>query len=408
MSKAVTPIQDELKLNDPQISLVMMAFTLAYGVFAVPAGRLGDKTGSRAVLAGMVIGWSAFTSLTGAAFGLVSLIVVRLFFGATEAGAFPNAARVISRWFPLSERGWVQGVMLAAGQFGAVAAPVGAAYLIELLGWRGAFSVFGFLGVLWAIGFWYWFRDNPAEHPGVNEAELAIIRADAPPPPVDPGPVPWAAVVVNRGVIVLSLIMVFGAFYTYFFYSWFPKYLEFARGVPKIEAGWLASLVLAGSAVGMLIGGWLAGRIPDWVGDPVLARRRLGVVCYLIAAGCLFTGVRCDDPLTMASLWGASFCAMHVTLPNWWSVAIPQGGKHVGTIFGLMNGLGVIGAMASQGFVGLFAYWQEKRGLSGREQWDPIFDIYVVVLIAAALAWWLYRLRPVEPIDGKILDRTSD
>jgi MFS transporter, ACS family, glucarate transporter len=86
---------------------------------------------------------------------------------------------------------------------------------------------------------------------------------------------------------------------------------------------------------------------------------------------------------------------MHVTLPNWWSCAIPQAGKHTATIFGLMNGLGVLGAMASQGFVGVFADWQASRGLSGREQWDPIFDVYVFVLLANAVAWWLYRFTPL-------------
>ncbi len=200
----------------------------------------------------------------------------------------------------------------------------------------------------------------------------------------------------NRGVLVLSLIMILGAFYTYFFYSWFQKYLHDARGVENRLAGWFLSLVMAGSAFGMLLGGWLADRIPRWASDPIRARRYIGVTCYLIAAACMFLGVRQDDPLALAAFWGASFCAMHVTLPNWWSMAIPQAGRHTATIFGLMNGLGVLGAMASQGFVGVFADLQAKRGLSGRAQWDPIFDVYVGVLLANAVAWWLYRFTPLS------------
>jgi hypothetical protein len=102
-----------------------------------------------------------------------------------------------------------------------------------------------------------------------------------------------------------------------------------------------------------------------------------------------------DDPWTSAGLWGASFCAMHVTLPNWWSVALPQCGRHVGAVFGLMNGMGVIGAMASQWLVGVFTDYQRARGLSGREQWDPLFAVYVGALIAAAVAWSLYRFTPL-------------
>lgn len=397
MGQAVVPIQRDLGLDNAQMSYVLMSFTLAYGLFAVPAGRAGDRTGPRAVLSVLVVGWSACTALTGAATGLLTLLVVRFLFGAAEAGAFPNAARVMARWFPADERGRVQGVMLAFSQLGAVAAPAATAYLIGLAGWRLAFLVYGLLGVGWAVGFWVWFRDDPAGHPRVNGAELARIRAGATAAEAaaDPGPVPWAAVVTNRGVIVLSAIMVLGAFYTYFFYSWFQKYLFASRGVENVEAGNLTSLVMAGSAVGMLAGGWLADRISK-AADPVRARRYLGVACYLTAAGCLFLGVRQDDALALAALWGASFCAMHVTLPNWWSCAIPQGGRHPATLFGLMNGIGVFGAMASQGFVGWFADRQERvHGLTGRAAWDPLFDVYVVVLLGAAGAWWLYRFTPL-------------
>ncbi|HVK11961.1 MAG TPA: MFS transporter [Gemmataceae bacterium] len=400
MGQAVVPIQRELELSNSEMSYVLMSFTLAYGLFAVPAGRAADRAGPRAVLPTIVVAWSAFTALTGAATGLLTLLLVRFLFGAAEAGALPGAAKVVGRWFPDAERGRVQGVILAFSQLGAVAAPAATAYLIGLAGWRVAFVVYGLLGVAWAVGFWLWFRDDPAAHPGVNAGELDRIKAQAAAAePADPGPVPWADVLVNRGVVVLSVIMVFGAFYTYFFYSWFQKYLNATRGVENREAGLLTSLVMAGSAVGMLFGGWLADRVSKSA-DPVRARRYLGVACYLTAAGGLFLGVRQDDALALAALWGLSFCAMHVTLPGWWACAIPQAGRHVATLCGLMNGLGVLGAMASQGFVGWFADYQEQtRGLSGRAAWDPLFDAYVGALLANAVAWWLFRPTPLPDRD---------
>jgi MFS family permease len=401
MGQAVVPIQKELGFSNSEMSLVMMSFTLAYGLFAVPAGRWGDRRGPRSVLSQIVFAWGVFTALTGAATGLVTMVLVRFFFGAAEAGAFPNAAKVMARWFPVSERGRVQGVMLAFAQIGAVAAPAFTAYLIGLAGWRLAFFVYGSLGAAWAVGFWLWFRDDPARHPGVNAAELTRIRAETDPPKEAPGPLPWGAVLTNRGVIALSAIMVFGAFYTYFFYSWFQKYLNASRGVGNVEAGKLTSLVMGGSAVGMLAGGWLADRLSH-TSNPVRARRYLGVVCYLAAAACLFFGIRQDDALSLAALWGASFCVMHVTLPNWWSVVIPQSGRHVGALFGLMNGIGVFGAMVSQGFVGVFVDWQKSHGLSGRAAWDPIFDVYVGVLLLNAVAWWSYRFVPLpEPAEAR-------
>jgi MFS family permease len=380
------------------MSYTLIAFIVSYGLFAVPVGRYGDRLGPRLVLASIVILWSGFTALTGAVAGLLTLILVRFLFGAAEAGAFPNAARVMTNWYPVSERGRVQGLMLAFAQIGGVVAPAATAYLIEASGWRSVFVVYAVIGLAWAVGFWLWFRDDPVDHRGVNEAELAVIRGDSPPPPTDPGPVPWGAVFTNRGIIVLALVMILAAFFTYFFYSWFPTYLIEARGVGNVRAGWLNSLAIAGSGVGMLLGGWLADRISRRSADPVLDRRRLCLGAFLVAAACMFAGARCDDPVALAVLWSAAMCAMHVQLPNWWSVIIPQAGRHTATLFGLTNGLGVLGALASMLLVPMYADWQESRGVKGREAWDPVFDVYVVVLVLGGIAWWFYRFTPLpEP-----------
>jgi MFS family permease len=189
---------------------------------------------------------------------------------------------------------------------------------------------------------------------------------------------------------------VLGSFYTYLYYSWFPKYLRSARGVDDVRAGWLASLVLAGLAVGVFAGGFVSDAITRRAADPTFARRCLGVGCFLTAAACLFTGARCSDPVAMAVYFASAICVMHVHIPNWWSVAIPQCGRHVGSVFGLMNGMGVLGAMASQGLVGIYTDRRKEMGFAGRDRWDPLFDLYVEVLVLAALAWWLYRPTPLR------------
>lgn len=396
LGQVAQPIQTELDLSNKQFSYILIGFMVAYGFFAAPIGRLGDRYGSRIVLTVIVVSWSIFTALTGTASDLAMLIAFQFFFGFSEAGTFPNTARVISRWFPLGERGRVQGLLLASAQLGAVAAPIAAAYLIEAHGWRWVFPGFAILSLSWAVGFCIWFRDNPANHPSVNPAELAVIRSNAPPPPSDPGPVPWREVLTHRGIIFLGLIIILSSFYSYLFYSWFPKYLSAGRGLDNLETGRYASILQGGAAVGVLLGGWIADRIPRWSRDVILARRKLCAGSFLVSAVFLFIGVRSDDPLVMTILFACSFCAMQIANPNWWSVIIPQAGRHVGALFGLTNGIGGIGAMASQFFVGAFADWQKARGLSGREQWDPLFDVYVVVLVLGAAAWWLYRYRPLS------------
>jgi sugar phosphate permease len=397
MSVVADPLASDLGLDNRELGFVHTSFTLAYGFFAVPAGRFVDRFGPRFVLALIVGMWSIFTGITGLAVGLTMLVIVRFLFGISEAGAYPGAARVIKTWFPLRERGRVQAIMLSFGQVGGIVAPVATAYLIQAAGWRSVFFVYGAAGLLWAAGWWWWFRNDPSQHIGVNDGELHDIRAGEAPPPLDPGPVPWGAVIRNRGILALGATMVLASFFTYFFYSWFPKYLKAARGESNESAGWLTSLAIGGSLVGMLIGGWVSDRITKSRQDHVGLRRWLCCTCFVVSAAFMFIGTRCDSSLATSAFWGAAMLAMHIQLPNWWSTIIPQSGRHTATLFGLTNGVGVLGAAASQLFVGYFADYQEKvRGLAGREAWDPIFDVYVLVLLGGAITWWFYRYVPLE------------
>ena len=155
ISQAVPVIQEDLHLTNTDMSYVLSAFILAYGLFEVPTGRWGDKYGSRGVLVRIVLWWSAFTALTGCVpyiawqGGVLSLglmVLVRFLFGAGEAGALPNAVRVVARWFPAGRRGAVQGLVATSTLVGGAATPSLAALLIGTVGWRWSFVLFGALG----------------------------------------------------------------------------------------------------------------------------------------------------------------------------------------------------------------------------------------------------------------------
>jgi MFS family permease len=396
MSAAIDSIQADLKLSNTEGSYVLMAFTLAYGLFEVPTGRWGDRIGGRRVLTRISLWWSAFTALTGACTGLWTLVGVRFLFGAGEAGAFPNVARVLSRWFPDEERGRAQGVLLAASSAGGAVAPFLAAVMIQEIGWRWTFVAFGVLGAMWAAGFWCWFRDDPARHPAVNPAERALIGKRATSDDVHAA-VPWAAVARNPSIRSLGMIMALSSFNSYIYFSWFPKYLKEARHVAATEAGLMASTVLALAALGTLVGGLAVDRVAHRGGAAVW--RLLGGGAFFAAAASLGGALGMRDPWAAVSLAALSCFAAQSTVPLWWSCAIGVSGRHVGALFGLMNTLGVFGALCSQYLVGALADWLGARGFSGREQWDPIFFIDLGVLVCAGLIWSSFRSVAVERLD---------
>jgi len=397
ISAALDSIQTDLNISNTQTSYVLMAFTLAYGLFEIPTGRWGDRLGARRVLTRISVWWSVFTALTGACTGLWMLVTVRFLFGAGEAGAFPNVARVMSRWFPDHERGRAQGILLAASQIGGAVAPFLAAVLIQTIGWRWTFVAFGSLGILWAIGFYVWFRDDPAEHAAANALEVEYIGRGASAGNVHSA-IPWRLVVTNPSIWFLSLIMACGSFNSYIYFSWFPKYLKSGRGVEVTEAGLMASVVLSFSALGTFVGGYLLDLMTAQGG--ILRKRLMGGCCFFMASGMLGCSLLSSDPW-LATLFAAFSCfATQATQPLWWSSSIGISGKHVGALFGLMNSVGVFGAMSSQYLVGAMADWLGKQGYSGRDQWDPIFYINLGVLFVAGLLWFSFVFKTVEATES--------
>ena len=184
------------------------------------------------------------------------------------------------------------------------------------------------------------------------------------------------------------------SFNSYIYFSWYPKYLKAGRGITASEAALMASMVLGMAAVGTFAGGQMFDR---WVRPLGHSGRRFlgGGACFSAACllGCaLFT----QQPWVAAGFTAVSCFCTQATQPLWWSCAIGISGRHVGALFGLMNAVGVFGAISSQFLVGAIADWLGARGFTGRTQWDPIFYIDIAVLIFAACMWSTFRFVVVE------------
>jgi len=96
-------IKSEFNLTNEQFGWVLASFSLAYALFEIPSGILGDRIGQRVVFIRIVLWWSLFTVLTGLTTGFISLLIVRFLFGVGESGAFPTSGAVVARWFPVNE-----------------------------------------------------------------------------------------------------------------------------------------------------------------------------------------------------------------------------------------------------------------------------------------------------------------
>jgi MFS family permease len=386
ISTAAPFVKADLGLSDAQMGVVFSAFTLAYALFEVPSGWLADRFGARAMLARIVLWWSAMTAATGAATGFASLVALRWLFGMGEAGLLPSIARAYGRWLPVAERGRAFGLTVMAAALGGAATQPIVVALLERTSWRLAFVVFGSVGIVWAAAWTWWFRDDPRDHAGVNPAELALIGGD---PPAPHPAVPWRRLLRHRGLVALCA-MYFGAIYGWYFYlTWLPTYLLRARGFDLRAVGWLAALPLLAIAAGSLAGGALADRLARRFG-PRAGLRAPGLVGLPLAALAIAAAVATPEPRLAAYLLAAAAGLAALGVAPAWAVCLALGGRHAGVVSGAMNTFGNLGGVASPLVVG----WSLEAWGSFE---TPLYTVAAFYLAAAAC--WL-AIDPRAPIDA--------
>jgi sugar phosphate permease len=377
IASAVPVIQQELGFSMVTVGWILSSFRWGYALFQIPGGWLGDRIGPRRALTLIVTWWSVFTSLTALAWNAASMSTFRFLFGMGEAGAFPIATRSLSRWILPGERGFAQGITHAGSRLGAALTPAIVVLLMAAFGWRMPFFLFGIVGLLWAA-VWYWYyRDTPAEHVGVNDAERSLIagsvggaRAAV------ASSVPWRRILASSTLWRLSSMYFCYAYCLAVYLDWFPKYLNDHRGFDLKHMGMYASLPLLAGTAGDLLGGWMSDQWARRSGDLKRARRGVAVAGFLLAAAAILPATFTASPA--ASVW-YSFIALfglESTVGVSWAIPLDIGGDYAGSVSAVMNTCGNIGGAISPA---LLAYLVRSYG------WNVPFVVASALCVAAAV-----------------------
>lgn len=377
ISTAAPAIKADLALSDSQMGLVFSAFTLAYALFEIPAGWLADRYGARITLSRVVVWWSFFTAITGTAWNLGSLLVLRFLFGTGEAGMFTGAAQAFGRWLPVAERGRAFGLALMTAAFGGALSQPAVVFLLGHVGWREAFVVFGAVGFVWAAGWWWWFRDDPATHPACNEAELELIVAGR--GTFQHGAtVPWRVLFGNRAVLGLCFTHFCAAYGWYFYLTWLPTYFLRARGLDLKSVGWLAALPLLGIGFGSLVGGLASDHMMRRFGART-GRRLLPLIAHPLAAVALVAGLYTPNAIPSAIFFSLAAALGAVGVACSWATCVDVGGPNAGVVGGAMNMLGNLGGTLCPIIIGYSLDWLGA--------WEPSLLLVAAMYVVAAIAW---------------------
>lgn len=382
ISKARPFIQQDLGFDDTQMGYVFSAFTLAYALFEIPGGWLGDKWGPRRVLLRVVMFWSVFTAATGYAWNLASMIVCRFLFGAGEAGGFPNIAKMFSVWLPEREHGVAQGITWMAARWGGAFTPLLVVWILGFVSWRNTFVLFAGLGVVWALCFYVWFRDNPKDHKGVNAAECELLEEAQKNLSGGHASIPWKRLFTTKSVLLLWVYYFCISYVWYFYITWMPKYMELELKMDMKDT-WtsiLNGLPLFLGGIGCFIGGIVARRMSAKSTSLSRARRTIGVLGMLAAGGMIILATTLNNPTYAMLALGFSGFFNDLSMPGAWGACMEVGGKLAGSVSGSMNMIGNLGGALG----GVAVPWLMNLT---HQSWDKVMYVAAATYLLAALCW---------------------
>ena len=268
----------ELGLDVSSIGAMTSIFPIAYGMSKFVSGVLGSMMSASKLLG---LGLIA-TGLINICFGFGSSLTWFCTFwamnGILQGVGGPCCARILTSWFPTSERGTYWGMWNVAHNLGGFTAPLLAGSAASALGWQWGMWAPGIIGTVVGLVLVLGIKDKPesAGYPPVEEEEesAALAASDADAASVEgaseatPKPKPKQSIKEILLENVLKNPFIWGMALTYFFVyvirqgvtSWFVFYLLQEKGAS--DAGAAAARV-SGLELGGLAGSLLAGRLSD-------------------------------------------------------------------------------------------------------------------------------------------------
>jgi MFS transporter, ACS family, glucarate transporter len=379
----------DLGLTDIEFGWVMAMFTLGYALFQAPTGYFADRRGPRFVLTAIIIFWSFCTAITSAAKNFIQLLIIRFIFGAGEAGAFPALSKVVYNWFPLRERGIVQGINFSGSRIGAAFTLPLVAWMISEIGWRWSFILVGLVGAAYAV-FWYFvFRDKPEDSKWISESEKEFIIKNRQQPTVGELPPFSMKVLLKSKNMWLAMGQYICSNFTFYFtLTWMLPYIADRFQIDIIQAGMYSMFPLLSGALGNWVSGWMVDSIYSRSNNLKKSRRVPAIIGFCLAALGMVMVTMVQSPVLAVVFMSVAIFGADMTLSPSWSFCIDISKERAGVISGTMNMAGNLGA-----FVTIIAY---PYLFAATNSHVPFFYICAILSLCAILMWSF--MNPDKPL----------
>jgi MFS family permease len=367
LSFALPYVAREFHLNEMQQGLLSSAFFWSYALMQIPIGYWADRANLRWLYGGAFVLWSLAQGMTGLAGTVGVLIACRIFLGLGESIYLAGGTKVVSLFFPLSQRGLPCGLFDAGTRTGLVLEGLLIGIMVQTFGWRKTFAIVGFAALVWLVP---WFLATPKQMRDTSRVGGKEKFA-------------WNQVfALLRKRDLLGVLLGYFCFdyYWYFLITWLPSYFMSQRHMDIKEAGIRAALPMLVFGVCQPLGGWLADRLIRRGADP--ARTRKTIISFAFLTGLLIIPAATTTSKDMALLFISGGCLVGLSAAN--QLLLLQSctpPKQIGLAVGVYNFVGNMAGIIAPILTGVVIQ------MSGGS-YTTAFVVAAVMLAASTLSYW--------------------
>jgi MFS family permease len=391
LAAAAVVIQQDLGLTNIELGLAFAAFNYSYAPFQLIGGWMADRFGARRTLTICGLVWSLTTMATAAVTGLASLFAARFVLGMGEGATLPASTRALSNWTSRESRGVMVGITHAAGRLGAGASAPIVAFLIIWTSWRFSFVAVGAVSACWAILWWWFFSEDPRQHPSITFAELATLQGTDSARRIAYGPVPWRKLVPR---MVPMMIGYFCQGWTGWLYvTWMPSLFSKNYGMDLKKSALFYAATLLCAMLAEFLGGVSTDYLLRRTGNLRIARSALIAASWFLAVVALLPAIFVHDLIIGVTAFTFALFFLGFAISPIWTATMDIAPNYAGSASALMNMAGAIAGILSPL---AFGWILDRTG-----SWTAPFAVSLgLLLFGAVMTHWFRPDRPLEVVPG--------
>ncbi|CAG9767280.1 unnamed protein product [Ceutorhynchus assimilis] len=262
VSLSIIAMTDSTTSSNPNIptydwsntNVILSSFYWGYIALQLPAAQLVHSYGIKWFLfAAMLVNSLSMTLIPtfAALLGSTGVMICRAVQGVSQGFFYPSMQTMLGRWAPEEERSRMSMLVYTGSAIGTILCGPINGYICEShYGWPGTFYLFGGLGFVWCISWFFFGFSTPASHPTISaEERLYIEKSLGQDKGVENVPTPWTSILTSMpfySVVLATVGITFGAA---FLSSDMPTYLKNVVGYSTKTNGILSSVpTIAGIA----------------------------------------------------------------------------------------------------------------------------------------------------------------